>query len=101
MIDDFWYKKESNGEKYHIERPESNYEDVHMPKSTYFGFLIAMSFGLFGFAMVWHMWIPGLIGFFGIPFLMILKTFNLDVDYYVSGKQVHDIEVEHFKEAHS
>jgi len=39
VIDDFWYKKESNGEKYHIERPESNYEDVHMPRARILVFL--------------------------------------------------------------
>jgi cytochrome o ubiquinol oxidase subunit I len=99
-IDDYWYKKQAQIDKGQP-LPETHYSDVHMPRNSYYGFLIAMSLGLFGFAMTWHMLIPGIIGLAGVGVLMALKTFNLDVDYYVPAKEVHDIELAHFKEAHS
>jgi cytochrome o ubiquinol oxidase subunit I len=101
QIDDYWYEKQKWIEEGGAPRPEAQYEDIHMPKSTSCGFLIAMFFGLFGFAMIWHMLIPGIIGVAGMFICVVLKTFNLDVDYYVPGKQVHDIELAHYKEAHS
>ena len=99
-LDDFWYTKQRNVEK-GGPLPETHFEDIHMPRNSIYGFLIALASGLFGFAMVWHMWIPGIVGIAGVFVLAALKTFNLDVDYYVPAKEVHDIELAHFKEVHS
>ena len=65
------------------------------------GFFIALASGLFGFSVVWHMLIPGIIGFLAIIFIMIFKSFNTDVDYYVKADQVREIEMAHMKEATS
>ena len=102
QIDDYWYHKEAAIEKGESHRQQNlTYHDIHMPKDTPAGFIIAMFGGLLCFALVWHMLIPGIIGFIGIIATVIVKTFNTDVDYYVPAKQVHDIEMAHLKEVHS
>ena len=85
--DDFWRQKQS-GEK--VETPA--YTDVHMPRNTSAGFLIAVAAGVVGFAAIWHMVILGIVGFLAIFVIVIAKSFNLDVDYYVPAKEVADIE---------
>lgn len=97
-IDDFWYQKEKwrkNGE--HKPQPEE-YVDIHMPKNTPAGFIISLFAGAFGFAMVWHMWLPALASFLAIILTVIVKSFNLDVDYYVKANEVKEIEDLHFAE---
>lgn len=100
QIDDFWEKKEEwrkSGHKHDVPA----YNDVHMPKNTPVGFIIALFGALCCFALIWHMLIPGLIGFIGIIATVITRTFNTDVDYYVPAQEVHDIEMAHMKEAQS
>ncbi len=99
-IDDFWEKKQqaiNNGHPHEIQE----YTDVHMPKNTPVGFLIALFAAVCCFALVWHMVIPGVLGALGIFATVIVRTFNFDVDYYVPAQQVHDIEMAHLKEASS
>lgn len=70
------------------------YEDIHMPRNTGAGFIIAMFSGLLGFGMVWHIfWMVGL-GFIGIIATAIARTFDTDVDYYVPAAEVERIETE-------
>ena len=98
QIDDYWFSKLEQQESGNKAESKLVYEDIHMPKNSAMGFLIAISTGLFGFAMVWHMLIPGIIGVVGVAGLMIAKTFNLDTDYYVKASEVEKIETAHLKQ---
>lgn len=85
--DPFWVAKQqavSNDQA----APEVPYEDIHMPKNTAAGFLIAACSGLLGFAMVWHIFWLGILGLVGIVAVMIGRSFNLDVDYYLKAAEV-------------
>jgi cytochrome o ubiquinol oxidase subunit I len=75
------------------------YEDVHMPHNTSTGFVIAMFAGVFGFAAIWHMLLPAIVGIIGVVLTTIVRSFNTNVDYYVKAKEVQDIELAHLKEA--
>lgn len=82
--DQFWEDKElkrSRGQE--NAQPPVAYQPIHMPKNTAAGFIISMFTGVLGFALIWHMWIPGLIGFFGAVITAIVRTFETDVDYYI------------------
>ena len=69
-----------------------------MPKNTSVGFFIAAFSTLLGFAMIWHMVIPAIIGGVGVFVTMIARTFNLNnVDYYVKKDEVEKIEKAHQK----
>ncbi|RQM76632.1 cbb3-type cytochrome c oxidase subunit I, partial [Coxiella burnetii] len=75
------------------------YKDIHMPRNTSAGFVIAMFAGVFGFAVVWHMWIPAIIGIVGVIATVIARTFSKDIDYYVKAETVKQIELQHYEES--
>ena len=95
--DDFWYKKqrEAEGQPSPATPP---YEDIHMPKSTCIGFVLSVMAAIFGFAMIWHMLIPGLLAVAGIVVTVIAKSYFLETDYYVDAKTVEAIELAHQQE---
>ena len=53
---------------------------------------------IFGFAMIWHMWLPALFAIVAIIITIFVKSCNLDTDYYVKAAEVEAIENEHFAE---
>jgi cytochrome o ubiquinol oxidase subunit I len=80
-----------------IERQaRDHYEDIHMPKNTGAGFIIAVFAGIFGFAMIWYMWWLAILSVVGIILTLIIRTCNDDIDYYVPGEEVARIEKAHF-----
>lgn len=88
-IDQFWIDKKHP----HDTVNTSNYQSIHMPKNTSVGFIIAMFAGITGFALVWHMIIPGIIGFCGVLVAMISKTFFTETDYYIDAEIVKKTEL--------
>ena len=85
--DAFWDMKHNNS-------PEVKryYQDIHMPRNTGTGFIIAIFAGAFGFAMTWHITWLIFAGLIGIVATAIARTFNTDVDYYVKASEVEQIE---------
>jgi cytochrome o ubiquinol oxidase subunit I len=80
-----------------IERQaRDHYEDIHMPKNTGAGFIIAVFSGFFGFAMIWHIWWLVIVGVVGMVLTLVVRTCNDDIDYYVPGEEVASIEKAHF-----
>jgi len=74
----------------------SSYEDIHMPRNTGAGFIIAAFSLLFAFALVWHMWLFAAIGLLGMVATFIARTYDTDTDYYVPAAEVERIESERF-----
>jgi cytochrome o ubiquinol oxidase subunit 1 len=91
--DAFWEMKQKK-----LAHPASSeqphYHDIHMPKNTGTGFIIAVLSGLFGFAMIWHITWLTLAGLLGLIAVAIIRTFNLDIDYYVKTAEVERVEAE-------
>lgn len=83
-LDAFWEAKQKN-----LAKPSTvRYEDIHMPKNTGIGFIIAMFSGVFGFAMIWNItWLIA-VGLIGMAVTLIIRTFNTDIDYYVMADDV-------------
>ncbi|MBN3759768.1 cytochrome o ubiquinol oxidase subunit I [Burkholderia sp. Ac-20365] len=77
-------------------RPTKAYEDIHMPRNTGSGFIIAAFSLLFGFAMVWHMWVFAVVGLIGMVATFIARSYDQDVDYYVPAAEVARIENERY-----
>jgi cytochrome o ubiquinol oxidase subunit I len=70
------------------------YEDIHMPKNTPAGFLIAVfGFGLC-FALVWHMWAIAGVCLLGAIASFLARAYSRDVDYYVPAATVARMEAE-------
>ncbi|EKD55519.1 MAG: hypothetical protein ACD_60C00003G0005 [uncultured bacterium] len=89
--DPFWEAKLAARDEI-IDPRSFDYQPIHMPKNTAVGFLIAMFLGCFGFAMVWHMWIPGIVGFVGAILTVIARTFSTETDYFISPETIRKTE---------
>jgi cytochrome o ubiquinol oxidase subunit 1 len=97
-IDQFWYDKQAHLAEGHIHPKDIHFHPIHMPKNTPTGFVIAIFSGVFGFALVWHMWLPCLIGFVGMIATLIARGFSTDIDYYIDAATVRKTELAHMKE---
>ncbi|HAT7071404.1 TPA: cytochrome o ubiquinol oxidase subunit I [Legionella pneumophila] len=97
-LDQFWVDKEHHRAEGQIHPKEIHYEPIHMPKNTSVGFIIAIFSGITGFALIWHMLIPGIIGLLGVISTAIARTFSNDVDYYIDAETVKRTELAHFRE---
>ncbi|WP_322011691.1 cytochrome o ubiquinol oxidase subunit I [Paraburkholderia sp. J12] len=73
------------------------YEDIHMPRNTGAGFIIAAFSLLFGFAFVWHMWPFVALGFIGMVATFIRRSYDQDVDYWVPAAEVERMENARFE----
>lgn len=86
-LDAFWDMKEKNQMNPNTQL-QSHYADIHMPRNTATGFIIAMCSGIFGFGIVWDIyWMVGL-GLIGIFTTVISRTFNSNIDYYLKSDEV-------------
>ncbi|HDU8238376.1 TPA: cytochrome o ubiquinol oxidase subunit I [Legionella pneumophila] len=97
-LDQFWVDKEHHRAEGHIHPKDIHYDPIHMPKNTSTGFIIAIFSGIAGFALIWHMLIPGIIGLLGVVSTAIARTFSNDVDYYIDAETVKKTELAHFRE---
>ncbi|MDA8561869.1 cytochrome o ubiquinol oxidase subunit I [Gammaproteobacteria bacterium] len=97
-IDQYWADKQANKPGGIVKPKNINYKDIHMPKNTSYGFIIAIFAGIFGFSMVWQMLIPGVIGILGVIICVIARTFSNNIDYYVDAETVKKTELAHLKE---
>ena len=97
-LDPHWEEKQLNNNSTNHKRAnpeEITYQDIHMPKDTSTGFWIAMFFGILGFAMVWHMVIPAIVGAVGIFCLSNYPQLQYRcLIYYVKAEEVKAIENE-------
>jgi cytochrome o ubiquinol oxidase subunit I len=73
-------------------RPQEGFIDIHMPKNTGAGFVLAVLSAVLGFAMIWHMWLPAAATFVALLVAVIVHTFNYDRDYHLSAAEVVRVE---------
>ena len=53
-----------------------------------FGFVIGLLSTLFGFAVIWDMWLLGIFSIVGVIACIIIKSFNTETDYYIKAAEV-------------
>jgi cytochrome o ubiquinol oxidase subunit I len=85
---DAWHDMKTNG----YARPTEGFIDIHMPKNTAAGFVIAAFSGVCGFAIVWHMWALLALAFAGLLVAVITHTFNYHRDFHIPAEQVGRVE---------
>ncbi len=81
---DAWTDMKKRGAK----RPTSGFVDIHMPKNTAAGVVLSALATLFGFTMIWHMWLVAGITFAVLVISAIVHTFNYHRDYYIKADEV-------------
>ena len=82
-LDAFWAMKEDGSYKI-----KPKYTDIHMPRNTGTGFIIAIFAFLFGFGLTWHISWMIVLAVIGIATSIIVRSTNKDVDYYVKAAEV-------------
>lgn len=85
---DAWADMKKQG----YERPQSGFREIHMPKNTAAGFIIAGLSSLCAFGLIWHMWPLSIISFLLTLIAIITHTFNYKRDYYISAAEVEQTE---------
>lgn len=71
---------------------EPHYEDIEMPKNTPMGFYIAIASGVFGFAIVWHIWWMVIFAFAAMVGFLVLRSFDYETEYIVTAEEIAKIE---------
>ena len=85
---DAWWDMKQRG----YQRPESGFQDIHMPKNTAAGVVIAGLSVVMGFGLIWHIYWLAALAFIATIVASIIHTFNYKRDYYIKKEQVSDVE---------
>ena len=80
--DEWWHRKQ----KKIIEHPV--YEDIHLPKPSALGPIVAVAAGLASFGIIWHMWWLAAFGLIAALVSIIWKTMNDDSEFTISAAQL-------------
>ncbi|MGP1954034.1 MAG: cytochrome o ubiquinol oxidase subunit I, partial [Arsenophonus sp. NC-QC1-MAG3] len=94
---DAWWNMKVKEKEFVYQQP-TKYEPIHMPKNTSVGIIISVFCLIFGFAMIWHIWWLAIIGFVGIIVSWIGKSFDDNIDYYISVEEIKHIENQYYDE---
>jgi cytochrome o ubiquinol oxidase subunit 1 len=86
-IDAWWDMK-----KHGYQRPLAGFQAIHMPANTAAGIVISVLATVFGFALIWHMWLLAAASFAAIVVASIVHTFNYQRDYHIPASEVTDTE---------
>jgi len=78
--------------KHGYTRPHAGFVDIHMPRNTAAGFVIAALSAVLGFALIWHMWLIAGVAFVATVAAAIIHTFNYDRDYHIPAAEVSLVE---------
>ncbi|WP_343638604.1 cytochrome o ubiquinol oxidase subunit I [Roseateles sp.] len=81
---DAWHDMKTRGHQ----RPVGGFKEIHMPKNTGAGVILAGLSTLFGFALIWHMWLVAGVAFAVTVIAAIVHTFNYKRDYYIPADEV-------------
>lgn len=82
--DDWWYRKQRG-----LQAPKGgDYKDIHLPKSSASGVIVGILSGLFGFAIIWHMWLVAASMLVAIIVVVVIRTMNDDSEYTITAQEL-------------
>ncbi|MGV7244451.1 cytochrome o ubiquinol oxidase subunit I [Caballeronia sp. M23-90] len=64
------------------------YRDIHMPRNTSAGLIVALFSLAIGFALVWHIWWLAAAGLLGVVVTLIIRSNDTDIDYTIPAATV-------------
>jgi cytochrome o ubiquinol oxidase subunit 1 len=74
--------------------PKRPYEPIHMPKNTGVGVMIGIFGFLLGFGLIWDIWWLVIASGVAIFISVAYRSFDYDIDYYVTVEEIEKIENE-------
>nr|WP_295082002.1 cytochrome o ubiquinol oxidase subunit I [uncultured Roseateles sp.] len=81
---DAWHDMKQRG----AVRPTSGFVEIHMPKNTSAGIILAGLATVCGFALVWQVWWLVIASFVAVIAATIKHTFNYKRDFYIPAEEV-------------
>lgn len=81
--DEWWYRKQEQAAA-----KEPAYEDIHLPKPSSVGVIVAVGAGLAAFGIIWHMWWLAALGLIVVVVSVILKAMNDDSEFTISAAEL-------------
>lgn len=84
--DAWWTRKQSK------QTVSKQYEDIHLPKNTGMGLVIAGLSFVVGFAIIWHIWWLALLSFALVVAAIIWRASDEDTEYTITAKEVERLE---------
>jgi cytochrome o ubiquinol oxidase subunit 1 len=77
-------------------QPLNGYHQIHMPRNTAAGVIVAGFSSVLGFALIWHIWWLVVVTFVVALGVAIGKSFDEDRDYYVPVEEIERTEKQYF-----
>lgn len=88
--DAYWHSKQQKLTQQNT-LSQTNYEDIHLPRNTGIGFMLAIFAGLIGFGFVWHIVWLIIFGLLGIVISVIMRSFNCETDYSLTAVELEKL----------
>ncbi|MBM4761924.1 cytochrome aa3 quinol oxidase subunit I [Bacillus sp. B15-48] len=71
---------------------KGKYEKIHMPSNSGVPFIMSAIFFVWGFSLVFSLWIPAIIATLGIFACMAHRSFEKDDGYYITVEEIEETE---------
>lgn len=83
--DEWWHRKRTK------QAPASRdeYVDIRLPKNSPVGLIVGAFAGLFGFAVIWHLWWLALIAVVGVITVIIKRSLNDNAEYVITADELY------------
>lgn len=81
--DDWWRRKQLKT----VPEPPV-YEDIHLPKPSSVGVIVAVGAGLCSFGIIWHMWWLAALGLLVVIVSVLWKTMNDDSEFTITAAEL-------------
>lgn len=85
--DAYWTMKQQHAAK------SVAYQDIHMPKNTGAGLVMAVFAGICGFGLIWHITWLIFASLLAVIASVIVKSCNMETDYYLKADEIEKTEL--------
>jgi cytochrome o ubiquinol oxidase subunit 1 len=90
---DAWWDMKQRG----YAAPDKGFRDIHMPRNTGTGVILAGLSVALAIGLIWYMWWLAALSFVALLVVAIGHTFNYDRDFHVPAEEVARVEGERLK----
>lgn len=90
--DAFWETKKKLFENPELATKKPRYTDIHLPKNTGAGVIVAACSFVCGFALVWHIWWLAVVGLVALLTVLINHLSKDDTEYVIPAAEVAKME---------
>ncbi|RUU76158.1 cytochrome o ubiquinol oxidase subunit I, partial [Mesorhizobium sp. M7A.T.Ca.TU.009.01.1.2] len=87
---DAWADMKNRG----YQRPLTGFRDIHMPRNTGAGVVLAGLSVVLAMALIWYIWWLAIVSFVALIGYAIAHTFNYDRDFHIPSSDVTRVEDE-------